>query len=369
MQKEKITLEFTGSVLESITENMELAGYNDKDIMAIRGVACYEGINKNGALLERADLQKSVDSLSCKPVKIRFVDNNPTGHGLNLKTGKFDKLVQRIGFINYAWGSLNTDDLSDEEIRADFDKDFSERKGIYEIKFEAVIWQKDFPNICKRLRELHDNGNLKFSFEMERDFIITDEGYKKCFNIHFTGIAIVDNPAFPEAKSLMVAEILNKGDKIEMDELKKLIEAMSANMSTEIAEQFNQNLGALNNSIETLKSENADLKVEVAEKTGELADAKAELDNVKTELAEFKSKEEKAEKQKVGTERYEKLKKYGEPIKTVDEIAELTKEEFADLLCEMVDSYVPDEMSSIGVPFTKQKSETSSKEKLLGLLI
>lgn len=368
MEKEKIILDFKGSVLDKITQNMELAGYNDRDVMAIRGVACYEGVNKNNSLFERADLYKAEQTLSSKPIKIRFVDNNPTGHGLNLKTGAFDKLVQRVGFINYVWGNLNTDNLEDDEVRENWDKDFAERKGTYEIMFEGVVWQKDFPNISKRIRELHNEGNLNFSIEAEVDYLITAEGYKKCFNIHFTGIAIVDNPAFPEAKSLMVAEILNKGDKVEMDELKKLLESVNSTIGTEIAEQFKKHLGVLNENIEALKNENAGLKVEVAEKKGELSNICAELESVKSVVNEYKTKEEFAQKQIIGTERYEKLKKYGEVASTIDEIAELSNEKFADLLCEMVDKYVPSD-KKIAVPFVKAKDETSSKEKLIKFLI
>ena len=342
-------------ILPKITDKMENAGFDDRDVMAIRAVALYEGVNANGALIERDDLEKAIPTFIGKPVRILFDGENPTGHGYDRETKTFSPLVANIGFIHWAYGVEN------------------EEKGRYEAIVEIVVWQKYFPEIATRLRELHREGDLKFSFEAERDFDITPEGYRRCYNILFTGIAIVQKPAFSEARSLMVAEILNKGG-FDMEDIKKLLESIQEKVGAEIAEQFKENLGVLNDKIselegklETANTEVSDLKAELAERDGTIKELEADRDK-------YKDIVETAEKEKLGKERLEKLSKYGEVKKSAEELAEMEKSEFVDLLAEMVENYKPteeiaEEEGAMGVPFEKtSKSKVDRKEKLLGFI-
>lgn len=349
-------VETKATILPKITERMETAGYNDKDIMAIRAVVIYEGISDDSRqlLLQRDDLERAIRSLEGKPLRILFDGVNPTGHGYNKETNTFSPLVANIGFINWAWGEVN------------------EETNRYEVICDICMWQDYYPEIALRLRQLHESGELKFSFEMERDFEMTPEGYKKCFNIHFKGVAVVKNPAFEETRSLLVAEILNEGGK-NMDEILKLLDGLKGTLSTEIAEQFKSNLGVLNAKIEDLtgKLEGAeksvtDLKVEVADKDGTIKTLEADRDK-------YKGIVDTAEKAKVGAERLEKLSKYGKVEKTTDELAEMDKEAFVTLLEEMVSNYNPQENAendgAMGVNFERtSKNKVDRKAKLLSLV-
>ena len=354
MSKETTKFEVVGKILPKLTDKMETAGYSDLDIMAIQAVIVYEGISDDSRqlLIEKADLEKAIDSLDGKPVRILFDGENPTGHGYNQDTQTFSPLVANIGFIHWAWGKTN-----------------EEENNRYEAVCDMVIWQKYYPEISNRLRQLHQSGELKFSFEMERDFEMTPEGYKKLFNIHFTGVAIVKNPAFEQTRSLLVAELINEGGRKNVDELLKLLGTLKETIGTEIAEQFKTNLGILNEKITTLQAEKevslntiTDMKSEIAEKDGVIKTIEAERD-------EFKGTVEIAEKSKLGAERTEKLKKYGEVKQTETELAEMTKDEFVAVLEDVVCNFKPEIASGVGVKYEKVGGAVADRKKsLLGLI-
>lgn len=347
---------FAVDILPNITEKMELAGYDDRDIMALKAIAFHSGVNENNAIILKDDAIRSVNTLIGKPLRILFDGLNPTGHGYNRQTNKFSKAVTNIGFIH--WAYIDIDENNPDE---------------YNVIVEVAVWRKYFPEITNRMRELHQAGELFFSIESEREFEITPEGYRRCFNILFNGLAVVQSPAWTESKSLMVAEILKEGGKSNMDEIMKLLEGLKDTLSTEVAEQFKSNLGVLNDKI-------ADL-------TGKLETAETERDNAKEELAtangtikelevdrdKFKEIIETAEKEKNGNERLEKLSKYGKVEKTATELAEMDKESFVTLLEEMVTNYQPqenaDDEDAIGVKFEKiNKNSSDRKAKLLGFV-
>ena len=79
----------SGVILDKITSRMENAGLQDSDIMAIRAVAVFEGVNGNTALFESDDLAKAVDTFRGKPLLILFDGVNPTGHGFDSETQTF----------------------------------------------------------------------------------------------------------------------------------------------------------------------------------------------------------------------------------------------------------------------------------------
>jgi outer membrane murein-binding lipoprotein Lpp len=348
---EKLFTQIKGQILDKPTERMEMAGYSDKDIMAIRAVAIYEGVNANNALFEKDDLEKAVNTLVGKPLRILFDGENPTGHGFDRETRKFSTLVTNIGFIQWAYGQEN------------------EVTGKYEIVVEVAVWQKYYPEICQRLRELHRDGELKFSIEADREFEITPEGYRRCFNILFTGLAVVRNPAFDEARSMMVAEILEKGGQVQMEELMKLVSGLNESIGTEIAEQFKSNLGTLNAEIDTLKSKVEVAENETAEVKAELAEANGKLKEVEADRDKYKNVVETAEKEALGAERLDKLSKYGKPEKSAEELAELSKDEYAEELIKAVENYNPSEVAEVDATignFEKTgKNKESNRDKLL----
>lgn len=353
MKNKALKLNIIGEILPKITDKMENAGYNDRDIMAIRAIACYEGVNSNDALLERDDLEKAVQTLIGKPVRILFDGANPTGHGYNKETKTFSKLVANIGFIQWAYGEVN------------------EQTGRYEVIVEICVWQKYYPKISHRMRELHRLGELNFSIEAERDFETNHEGYRRCFNINFTGIAVVQCPAFQEAKSLMVADLKQQGG-LKMENLQEILKNIKENVGAEIAEQFNNHLGLLNakitefeDNLKKAKNELTTAKEEIAEKDGVIKSLTADRDK-------YKDIVETAERQKLGQERLEKLQKYGKVEKTANELAELEKETFVDLLEKMVINYNPSEVAEqdgVGVHFENpSKKKVDNKTKLLNFL-
>lgn len=340
--KDKLFANFSGKIVDQKPDHIEIAGYNDRDIMLIQAVAVHDGLNENGALFLKDDLQRAEGTLRGKPLKIRFVSDGPTGHGYDPETNTFDELVQCIGFINDSWGYV------------------SDETGRYEVEVWICMWQKYYPEIAGALRQLHAEGNLKFSIEAERDFEITEEGYRRCYNINFTGLCVVKNPAFTGARSKMVAEILNHIEggsstvnfEEKYNEMVIKNEALSSELAT-VKEQLNE----ATTQIEDAKSELASTKEELVTITGTLKDATTELDALK-------SAQEQAEKEALGKERQDKLAKYGVE-KSVEELAELSKDQFVDELAEAVDNYKP----VVGGYYSNEGEDRSdNKNKLLGLV-
>jgi hypothetical protein len=378
---EKDFLFVQGKILNKRPERLkdiEIAGLNDPDIMFIEAFAVGEGVNANNALFMKDDLEKAERTFVGKPVKIRFINNDPTGHGYDKTTGTFDEIVKAVGYIYDAWGSYYDNEgnwLSKEE------------GGTYKVKVYMAIWQRYYPEIALRLRQLHDTGDLKFSIEAEREFEITPEGYRKCFNIIFNGLAIVKNPAFENARSLMVAEILKEGGNRDMDEkaLKELMKKMMKNMNMDMSEtasieemataieakfgDLGQNITTLTSEKETAETALTTVKEELVTVKGELAEKSAKLDTLTQE-------KEVAEKTKLGEMRHSKLAKYGEVVKSKEELSEMSGEAFVALLEEAVDNYKPTgtensstEDNITGVVFeTGKVDKASRKEKLLGLI-
>lgn len=347
----KMKIDMTAHVLPKITERMELAGYDDRDIMALRAVAFHSGVNGNGAIIERADAERAVYSLVGKPLRILFDGENPTGHGYDRETNQFSKLVSNIGFIHWAYLEIDPNDPEK-----------------YEAIVEVAVWKKYFPEISLRMRQLHSENDLHFSIEAEREFEVTPEGNRRCFNILFNGLCVVDSPAWENSRSLMIAEILKEGGHHNMEEMMKLLESMKGSISAEIAEQFKNSLGVLNETISNLKAEIASKDAENASVKEELATANGALKDAEAERDKFKGIVETAEKEKLGAERLTKLSKYGKVEKTANELAELDKESFVSLLEDMVSNYTPEtaEMdNSIGQHFEKTGNDKKDRKAML----
>lgn len=355
-------------LLDKKPEGLEIAGWDDRDIMFIEAVAVHEGVNGNDALMERADLNRAYDSFRGKPLKIRFLNNNPTGHGYNQQTGEFDDLVRAIGTIYSAEPRIVT---ADGEIISQWRDNFLEEEGQYQIVVYIGVWQKYYPEIAMRLRQLHASGELAFSIEAEREFEVTPEGYRRCFNILFNGLAVVKTPAFEDAKSLMVAELLKEGGKNNMDFEKLYNEAKARNeelaglLATEKADK------------EKAQGELAQTQTKNTELSEQLLEKDGEVKTISAELKTFKDEKELAEKKATGEQRLTKLKKYGDTDKTADELAELTKEAFVDILAEAVENFSPtgqenaskDDDGIVGAYHnTDAREKSNDKDNLLGIV-
>lgn len=350
-----LNLNIVGEVLPKITDRMELAGYDDRDIMAIRAIAFHSGVNGNDAIILKADAERSVQSLIGKPLRILFDNNNPTGHGYNRITGAYSKLVTNIGFISWSYMSYEED---------------SEDTNEYKVIVEIGMWKKYYPEIAKRMRELHQSGELYFSIEAEREFEVTPDGLRRCFNIMFRGLAVVQSPAWQESRSLMVAEILKEGGQQNMEEILKLLEGLKDSLNTEVAEQFKTNLGVLNDTIVDLKQKLETANTELSTAKEDLITTNCAIKTLEGDRDAYKSKVETAEKETLGTERLEKLSKYGKVENSVNELAELDKEAFLNLLEKMVDDYKPEiaETKPIGVKYEKIQKTEDRKQKLLSFV-
>lgn len=359
-------IEFKGEILSERPKNFEQASVYDKDIMFIKAVAIEEGINLNNALFERTELHKSLSSFTGKPLRILLKEGKPSGHGFNPMTGKFDKEVEQIGYIYDV--SAEVVSINGEVISVTYD-DFHELDkydGKYRVVVHIAMWQGLYPEVSRTLRDLHENGELAFSIEATRDYELLENGVRRCFNILFNALAVVKTPAFENARSIMVAELLNTQEQggtksMDFEKLYKDEVAKTASLETEVA--------SLSEKVTDLSAELAELKGTVAEKDAEIASVQSERDSLKQVV-------ETAEKERVGEERFVKLSKYGEVAKSKEELAEMTKEDFVETLIEAVEGYKPEVASAnsnetddiIGVNFHKKKENAGNKEKLMGLL-
>lgn len=340
--------------------DIELASLHDADLMRITCYATTEGENLNGTIFPRKILMSSYASFIDKPLVIvpdKF--NNPTTHGFDFKNRTFDlEKRKHIGHITNAFPVMVSENGEIFRIWGMEELDFEEYAECeLRIVTELVVYKNYFNDIAERLEFLHSVDNLSFSMEALVNAYDTNDGGKVCTDIMFTGLAIVDDPAFVSAKSIEVSE------KEENDmEFKEMYEAEKAKNEALIAEKT---------SVET---ELASVKEEVASTKEELANVKTELAEVKAEnesLKPFKEKVEFAEKEELGKARLAKLEKLG--VKDLDamELAEKTKEEFADMLVEAAENYVPEVASnqdnSIGLP-NHNTGMKSNKDKLIEIL-
>lgn len=351
----KINLDFTKANCK-----VELASIHDADLMRIICFGTHEGKNLNDVIFPRKILMTSYRTFIDKPVIIVPSSSNlPTGHGFDFNKQTFDSDKRKnIGHITNAFPVFVNDkdeifevyDLSmlDDEQYADCE---------LRIVCELVVYKNYFSDISDRLEYLHNMGNLSFSMEALVSSYKTEDDSKVCTDIMFTGLAIVDEPAFVNSKSIEVSE------KEEKDmEFKEMYEAEKAKNEALVAEK-----ATVESELATSKEELTSTKEELASVKTELAEAKAEVESLKP----FKEQVELAEKENLGKERLAKLEKLG--VKDLDamELAEKTKEEFADMLVEAAENYVPvvaekqDEV--IGLPSVNTGMK-SNKDKLIELL-
>ena len=314
--------------LTNVKPEIEMASAHDADLMRIRAYAVTEGRNLNGTIFTRKILYMSYRTFVDKPVVIvPNKDDLPTGHGFNFKKETFDiNKRKNIGHIIDAHPILvdvhgQTFDVYCEE---DLDR---HPDAELRIVVDMVIYKNYYADISERLESLHNVGSLSFSMESVISAISTDDNGKVATDISFTGLAIVDKPAFVNSKSIELAE----KEEEDMD-FKEMYEAEKAKNETLIAEKT-----SVETELASVKEEVTSTKEELANVKTELAEAKATIES----LEPYKERVEVAEKEALGKERAEKLAKLGVEVEAT-ELAEMSKEEFADKLIEAADNFKPE---------------------------
>lgn len=333
---------------------IEIASQWDSDLMRIKAYAVTEGRNLNGTIFPRKLLYMSYRSFIDKPVVIVPNKNDlPTGHGFDFKKETFDITKRKnIGHITNAYPVLVNEighvvDVYDE---AELDK---HPNSELRIVVDMVIYKNYYTDISERLESLHNIGSLSFSMESIISAVSTKDNGKVATDIAFTGLAIVDKPAFVNSKSIELAE------KEEKDmEFKEMYEAEKARNEALIAEKT-----SVETELASVKDEIASTKEELANAKTELAEAQATIESLKP----YKEQVEVAEKEALGQARAEKLAKLGVEVEAT-ELAELTKEEFADKLIEAADNFKPEvaevKKPEVSANFHETKLPESAKDIL-----
>lgn len=338
--------------LTNVNPEIEIASAYDADLMRIKAYAVTEGKNLNGTIFPRKILYMSYRTFIDKPVVIVPNKNDlPTGHGFDFKKEKFDiNKRKNIGHIIESYPVLVKDGQTfDVYCEEDLDK---HPDAELRIVVTIVIYKNYYSDISERLESLHKVGGLSFSMESVISAISTEDNGKVATDISFTGLAIVDKPAFVNSKSIELAE-----KEEENMEFKELYEAEKAKNETLIAEKT-----SVETELASVKDEVASVKEELANTKTELASAQATIESLKT----YKEKVEVAEKEALGKERAEKLAKLGVNVEAT-ELAELSKEEFADKLIEAADNFKPEVAEvkpDVSANFHETKLPESAKDIL-----
>lgn len=324
-----------------------VASYDDPDLMHIKAFATHEGINVNGTNFPRGILMSSYRSFIHKPVVIVPDKNNsPTGHAFDFKKGVFDKDKRNfIGHIVYAEPIF-----VDEKDNFYYEEEYAPEDAQLRILVEIAIYRNYVKDIASKLEFLHSIDDLFFSMEAIVDGEKNDEGIYQCSFIHFTGLAVVANPAFINSYSLEVAEQEEK-----MEELQAKYDALIAEKAVVDSEK------------KQLESKVQELETELAETKTSLAEAIAEKETAVAELTPLKEKVEEEAKIKLAEERKEKLSKFREVSETDDELSGLTDIEFANVLVEAAMN-VSENVQTSAV-YTKNITAKNNKDILKGYLL
>lgn len=300
--------------------NLELAGYDAKDLLVIEGVAFHSGTNSNGAVIFKDDAKKDITTMIGKPLRVLW-NGKPTGHGYNKLNNTFDKNVMNIGYIHNA-------EIVDED------------SDNYHAEVQAIMWKKYYPEIAEKLIELDKNDELKFSIEAERKVEVLKNGDRRCFDNNFTGLAMVANPAWDKSKSFMVAE--DEGSDAQSEEQQ---------------------------GVKNTSSTKPDTKGQVIENKEALIDAKLKLiesqkqnENLTKELLKYQKIAKDYEIKEKGQQRLAKLSKYGEVKDSVEELGKLDDVDFVNRLETLIDEYAKT------LQETQEEEKDSAKDSISTLI-
>lgn len=377
------------------SEKIEFGSIGDYDLMRITCYATHEGINLNGTEFSREILLSSYKSFEGKPLwLVPDFAGLPTGHGFDFENKKFDiKSRKAVGHIVSAEPCVVKDDGNYIFLNKDSGyseiKEMEDAEGELRILCELVVYRFYLSEVANMIEMLHKNGKLNFSMEGLMDCDIDDDGIKHCTKINFTGLAIVKNPAFVNSYSLDVAEEEIIGGSMDYEkaynELKAKYDAL--------LEKYNALKGSKGDGGKAPadkggsggsgggggKAGCAEEEVAGIEKITELLEQISTLQSEIAELKPFKEKVVAAQKEAIGKDRYARLEKMGYTEKTETELAEISKEAYAELLEKAIDAKAENtqvdkdvdkqvETSGyMGVDFHNPSLE-SDKDSLLNLL-
>lgn len=316
--------------------NIEFASIEDMDLMRIKCFATHEGKNENGAIFPREVLLASYKSFIDKrvvivPDKYGF----PVGHGYDFKKHVFDENKRKtIGHITNAYPVIVTDteQIIDVSELAEANKTKELPNGELRIITDLVIDKFYFSEIAENLKYLHRINDLFFSMESLTAQTALSDGSRKCDEIKFTGLAIVSNPAFANAKSIEIAQKEEK--QVDYEKAYKELKEKYDELLKEKAPKEPGKEGDDDKKKKEVAEKLVEQATEIANLSKELASVKEENENLK----EYKEKFEVAEKEKLGTERATKMKKLGVE-KEAKELAELSDVEFAELIIKESDNF------------------------------
>lgn len=345
-------------------DKFEIGSVDDADLMRVICFGTHEGVNLNKTEFPREVLLNSYKSFIDKPlVLLPDSSGEPTGHGFNFKTHSFDTKNRKfIGHIVDAkpcivsGDSINIAEDDDEAV------DFLDKDGELRIICTAIVYKLYMAEFAETLERLHSEGNLKFSMEGVVDYEVSEDGIKHCTNINFTGLAVVQNPAFENSYSLEVAEDDNEGGKMDYEKAYNELKAKY----DELLKKYNELKGGKKPQGDPKpqdksgggsgggsgKSGCAEVDIE---KYTEMAEKVATLTVKIAELEPYKEKVETAEKNEIAEKRHACLEKMGYTEKSVAELAECTQEEYAELLENAINS--KSSKTEAEVSETKDKSE------------
>lgn len=148
--------------------------------------------------------------------------------------------VDRFRLENGLYSSLThraeKDGLKTDSVGVIYDAYYTtdEDSGTTTLYAKAKIWKR-YAATCNAIKELHDNGELKFSWEIVAEEVEKVDGINNIVDGYWVGHCIVSNPSYPIATSTMlVAELTELNLKEEVDNLNEiLIAGMSQNMLRE----------------------------------------------------------------------------------------------------------------------------------------
>ena len=323
-------------------KTIEFSSVDDTDLLIVTCFATHEGVNANGTEFTRQVLADCYKSFVDKPlVLVPNVFGEPTGHGFDFINRKFNIKDRKIV------GHIQSSDLciynelkgGSVELLGENDnlEEFINRFGEMRVICKIVVYKHYLTEVTQMITRLHNEGKLKFSMEGLIDSFTSEDGVKHCTDIQFTGLAIVENPAFKNSYSLDVAEEEEKGEKMDYEKMYNELKAKYDALVKEKSGSTKKEEKPEGGTSEDKKKKTGCAAVDV-EKYESLVNKVADLTNEVASLKPYKEAAEKSEALKIGKKRLDTLTKFGYEEKSAEELAEINYEEYASLLEKTVEA-------------------------------
>ena len=323
-------------------KTIEFSSVDDTDLLIVTCFATHEGVNANGTEFTRQVLADCYKSFVDKPlVLVPNVFGEPTGHGFDFINRKFNTKDRKIV------GHIQSSDLciynelkgGSVELLGENDnlEEFINRFGEMRVVCKIVVYKHYLTEVTQMITRLHNEGKLKFSMEGLIDSFTSEDGVKHCTDIQFTGLAIVENPAFKNSYSLDVAEEEEKGEKMDYEKMYNELKAKYDALVKEKSGSTKKEEKPEGGTSEDKKKKTGCAAVDV-EKYESLVNKVADLTNEVASLKPYKEAAEKSEALKIGKKRLDTLTKFGYEEKSAEELAEINYEEYASLLEKTVEA-------------------------------